>query len=480
MVLLEELFPYAHLVTRALTVLYVLTILTSIGVVISENRNPVKSLAWITVLILLPVVGFVLYLFFGRSLKRFRMISHRKSRRLRNTSLLPQEDGFAAPPVASNRLLASLASRLVDCPLITGNQIEIFTAGEAKMNALVADLEAARHYIHLQYYIIEDDKLGNRIAEVLTRKVSEGVKVRVIYDHVGSFHFTSRFFMRLRKQGVEAYPFLKVTFPELANHANWRNHRKVVVVDGKVGYIGGMNIADRYVEGTRVGPWRDTHLRLVGNAVRALEYSFAVDWYFMRHELLDEPVTQFNQQSSGDTMQVVMSGPTDRWSNIAFIFLRAISMAKKCVYIQTPYFLPNDSLLRTLQAAALSGVDVRLMMPRNPDSRLLEFAAHSYIKECLLSGIKIYFYEPGMLHSKVIIVDDEFVTTGSTNFDFRSFEHNFECNALVYGPDFNSRMKAIFAEDQKQCTRINLAAWKQRSLWRKAVESIARLMAPIL
>ena len=468
MILLDELFPYAHIIFRVLSIIYVLSILTCIGVVISENRNPVKSLAWITVLILLPVAGFVLYLFFGRSLKSVRMISHRKRRRLRNTDRLPEASGAQPTLNEANRSLSSLASRLVDCPVIPGNEVDIFTRGKEKMEALEADLEAAREYIHLQYYIIEDDMLGNRLAEILVRKAQEGVKL------------TSRYFKRLRKQGVEAYPFLKVTFPELANHANWRNHRKVVVIDGEVGYIGGMNIADRYVDGTRKGPWRDTHLRIRGNAVRALQYSFAVDWYFMRHELLDVPLKDYDPSVPGDVMQLVMSGPTDRWSNIGFIFLRALSSAKKCVYVQTPYFLPNDSLLRTLQSVALSGVDVRLMMPRNPDSRLLEFAAHSYIKECLLSGIKVYFYEEGMLHSKVIIVDDEFVTTGSTNFDFRSFEHNFECNVLVYGTDFNRRMKAIFDDDQQHCTRIILANWKKRSLWRKAVESVARLMAPIL
>ena len=480
MVLLDELFPYSHVIFRVISIIYVLSILTCIGVVISENRNPVKSLAWITVLILLPVVGFVLYLFFGRSLKSVRMISHRKRRRLRNTDRLPEAAGALPVLDSSCQSLSSLASRLVDCPVIPGNEVEIFTHGKEKMESLLADLEAAREYIHLQYYIIEDDTLGNLLADLLVRKVQEGVAVRVIYDHVGSFKLTSRYFKRLRKKGVEAYPFLKVTFPELANHANWRNHRKVVVIDGEVGYIGGMNIADRYVEGTKKGTWRDTHLRIRGNAVRALQYSFAVDWYFMRHELLNVPLKDYDPNVPGDAMQVVMSGPTDRWSNVGFIFLRALSSAKKCVYVQTPYFLPNDSLLRTLQSVALSGVDVRLMMPRNPDSRLLEFAAHSYIKECLLSGIKVYFYEEGMLHSKVIIIDDEFVTTGSTNFDFRSIEHNFECNVLVYGEEFNRRMKAIFSDDQQHCTRIILAHWKKRSLWRKAIESVARLMAPIL
>lgn len=475
-----EIFPYAHVVFRVITVLFALTVVTSIGVIISENRNPVKSLAWITVLILLPVVGFVLYLFFGRSMKNVRMISRRHRRRLRGNDRLPHIDENKLGISAQNRQLISLVHSLHGSHVTTGNDIEIFTTGKEKFEALFADIEAATEYIHLQYYIFERDNLGRRMSELLIAKARQGVKVRVIYDHVGSFHLNRSFFNRLRKNGVEAYPFLKVTFPELANHANWRNHRKVVVIDGKVGYIGGMNIADRYVDGNKLGPWRDTHLRIKGNAVGALQYSFAVDWNFMRHELLNVPLKHYEPAVTGNAMQLLMGGPTDRWSNIALAFLRAISCARQCVWVQTPYFLPNDSLLRALQAAALSGVDVRLMMPRRPDSKLLQFSSHSYIKECLQAGIKIYFYEPGMLHSKVIVVDDELVTTGSTNFDFRSFEHNFECNVFVYDKEFARRMKEVLEADERQSTRIYWSQWRRRPLWRKAIESIARLMSPLL
>ncbi|MBR1935179.1 MAG: cardiolipin synthase [Muribaculaceae bacterium] len=473
-------WPFPHIINVILLTFYIITILTTIGVVISENRNPVKSLAWVTVLILLPVLGLFLYLFFGRSPKNMVKIPRRNRRRMRNNHLgSGGKSGGELTLSGENRQLAEMAWQLLSSPVIGGNAIEVFTSGKEKFEALKADLLAAREYIHLQYYIFENDKLGREIRDILVAKVAEGVKVRVIYDHVGSFHLNMSFFSRMRKAGVEIYPFLKVTFPEFANHVNWRNHRKVVVIDGKVGYIGGMNIADRYVDGNRLGQWRDTHLRVTGGAVEALAYSFAVDWYFMRREEIFKQMPQ--APAVGDIgVQLVMSGPVERWSNIAMIFLKAISSAKKTIYLETPYFLPSDSLLKALQAAALSGVDVRVMIPRNPDSRLLRLASASYIKECLQAHIKIYFYDAGMLHSKLIVVDDEFVTTGSTNFDFRSFEHNFEGNLLIYSHEFNKRMRGVFHADLAKCTRVNLGHWKKRPVTQKALESLARLMAPIL
>ena len=286
----------------------------------------------------------------------------------------------------------------------------------------------------------------------------------------------------MKKEGIEVYPFLKVTFPEFANRVNWRNHRKLVVIDGRVGYVGGMNIADRYVTGENGQPaWRDTHLPIEGEAVAGLQYSFAVDWNFMNRELLKETTVHFvpNEEFS-DGMQMMTGGPTDLWNNLSFVLLRAIGSAKRRVWIQTPYFLPNDSLLKALQVASLSKIDVQLMIPRKPDSKLLRYATYSYVKECLLAGIKVFFYEASMLHSKMVIVDDDFVTTGSTNFDFRSLEHNFECNVLVYGRNFNSRMSAIFEDDKENAKRISLVNWHRRPLGQKVLESMSRLLSPIL
>lgn len=484
--ILAELFPYANLLYNVFMVLYVLMVLAVIVVVLGENRNPVKSIAWVLVLLLLPVLGLVIYLIFGRSLKGMKLISHsdlRDLRRLNNFPVHPEaEDGLTD----DSRQLISMVNKLAGPHLFTGNDMQVFTTGQEKFDALKRDIEQARKFIHLQYFIIENDQTGTELIELLMRRAQEGVKVRVLYDYVGSFYVSSRVLKRMREAGIEVHPFLELTLAKMAFRINWRNHRKIVVIDGTVGYVGGMNIADRYVLGDKQWPipWRDTHLRITGSAVAALQYSFAIDWNFTTRTLLTEETKVTNEPPSdpaqGSIMQMMSSGPTNRWHNISFVFFKAITLAKRCVYIQTPYFLPSDALLKALQSAALAGIDVRLMIPRKLDSVMLSLATGSYIKECMLSGIKVYFYEPTVMHAKVVIVDDEFVTTGSTNFDFRSFEHNFEFNALIYSKEFNQLMKDQFEADMQQCTRLSMGKWKQRPLGQKALESIVRLISPIL
>lgn len=481
--ILAELFPYANVLYDIFTVLYVLTVLAVIIVVLSENRNPVKSMAWMLVLVLLPIVGLVIYLVFGRSLKGMRLISRSHLRELRRMNEFPEavnlEDGLAD----SSRQLISLVNKLTGRHLFQGNDIKVFTTGEEKFESLLRDIKEAKEYIYLQYFIIENDDTGRRLIDLLESKARDGVRVKVLYDYVGSFYMRPRVLKRMRAAGIDIHPFMELTFTRFFFRLNWRNHRKVVVIDGRVGYVGGMNIADRYVIGSRKEKaWRDTHLRIEGEAVAALQYSFAIDWDFTTRELLTQPPKYFNHSPEhlDHFVQMVNSGPTSRWNNISFVFLKAITLAKHNLYIQTPYFLPSDPLLKAMQSAALAGVDVRLMIPRKPDSAMLRFATGSYIKECLQAGVKIYFYEPTMMHAKVVIVDDEFVTTGSTNFDFRSFEHNFEFNALIYSKDFNRKMTAIFENDLNCCSRVSMGKWKQRPLIQKAFESVVRLIAPIL
>jgi len=477
---LAELFPYANLVYDILTVLYVLTVLAVIVVVLGENRNPVKSMAWMLVLVLLPVVGLLIYLVFGRSLRGMKLISRSHLRELRRMNDFPEAVSMEEGLNDESRQLITLVNKLTEPHLFDGNGVTVFTTGQDKFEALLSDIAQAREYIHLQYFIIENDTTGRRLIELLQRKAREGVQVRVLYDYVGSFYMRPRVLKQMRAAGIDVHPFMELTFTQFFFRLNWRNHRKIVVIDGKVGYVGGMNIADRYVIGTsRELPWRDTHLRIQGEAVAALQYSFAIDWDFTTRELLTTPPKHFDVQP-GHLVQMVSSGPTSRWNNISIVFLKAITLAKHSIYIQTPYFLPSDSLLKAMQSAALAGIDVRLMIPRRPDSVMLKLATGSYIKECMLAGVKVFFYESGMMHAKVVIIDDEFVTTGSTNFDFRSFEHNFEFNALVYSKEFNSKMKAVFEDDLTQCTRLSMGKWKQRPLVQKALESIVRLISPIL
>jgi len=448
---------------------------------VSENRNPVKSLAWVTVLLVVPMVGVVLYIFFGRNIQNKRIISRRNRRKLRRLGAGGSVDRTRIR--CSERLMQhiNLAYALCGSNYYEGNEVEAFDNGADKFDALLRDIAAAKSYINFQYYIIVDDKIGTRVMDALMERARAGVKVRMIYDHVGSFKLSNRSLHRLKEAGVEAAPFFKVVFPPFGTRINWRNHRKIVVIDGLVGYIGGMNVADRYVDGGRKFPlWRDLHLRVKGPAVYALQQSFAVDWNFMGQPLLEEEPIPLPPCNAGVGMQLVTGGPTTQWMNMTLVFQQAISAARKCIYIQTPYFIPSEGLVQALQVASLSKVDVRLMVPRRSDSDMLRWASNSYIQECLRAGIKIYFFEKGMMHSKAIVVDDDFCTVGSTNFDFRSFEHNFEANMLIYSEKFNAHLKALFMRDLKDCTRITSAAWRRRPWHEKALESIMRLFSPIL
>jgi cardiolipin synthase len=470
-----------HWVYYSLTAIYIVTVLVIMGVILSENRNPVKSLAWVTVLVLLPAFGVILYIFFGRSIKNTRMISRRQRRQLKravsaNAIDVMQLD-YDEPTLQQVRLAKSLTS----ANFYDNNDITVFTNGTAKFAALERDLCAAKHYINLQYYIFEDDNIGNRIADILIDRVQHGVQVRVIYDHVGSFHTRNKFFKRLSDAGIEIYPFFKVAFPPFGTRINWRNHRKICIIDGEIGYIGGMNIADRYIDGgKKFKAWRDSHLRVEGPAVASLQSSFAVDWSFMGKPLLKQQLPCLINTPGNMSAQLIMAGPTSQWSNIEFMFHKAISSAHKRIYLQTPYFLPTEALLTALQTAALAKVDVRVMIPRRSDSNMLRYASFSYIDECLQSGIKVYLYEDGMLHAKSLIIDDEVATVGSTNFDFRSFEHNFEANLFVYSKEFNQRMVDIFLSDMRHSTRIIAANWAKRKRAQKIYESVLRLLAPIL
>ncbi|WP_290377985.1 cardiolipin synthase [Duncaniella muris] len=469
----------------SLMMAYGVLILCVIGIVISENRNPLKALGWIMALLLFPVGGIILYFIFGRSIRNVRMISRRNRRRLlklENTLPLPKLDKGLS---AENRQRIRLAYNIGGANLYTGNQIKIFNNGERHFEELFDDLRHARSYINLQFYIIANDSLGRRLRDILVERAQAGVKVRVIYDYIGSFDARRLdFFRRMKENGGEVHSFFRLSFPSHVNRVNWRNHRKVVVIDGNVGYIGGMNVADRYVRGTGRGKWRDTAARISGPGVAALQYNFAVDWKFMGQPLLCDPVSGIpdgvKDCMRGVTLQMLASGPNDRWGNMTLLFYKAISTARRRIWLQTPYFLPSDGLLKALESVSLAGVDVRVMMPMSADSKILTYASHSYIEECLLAGVKIYLYEAGMLHSKVMIVDDDFSTLGSTNFDFRSMEHNFEENVLLYSAEANEALTRGFEADASECKRLKLADWNRRSRATRALESLCRLLSPIL
>lgn len=409
------------------------------------------------------------------------MISRRNKRRLRQSF---DPSAFVKTPSylpEHLRQLVELGRSLCDARYLPGNRIAIFHNGTDKFESLFRDIANAQKYIHLQYYIIEDDELGCRLKDCLIERAKAGVKIRVIYDHIGSLRVKKCFFRQMQEAGIEVYPFFRVAFPPFATRINWRNHRKICVIDGKIGYVGGMNVANRYVNGGNFARWRDTHMRVSGSGVAALQYSFAVDWSFMGHELLEVPVNfEISADEDAAGMQLLTSGPTSEWSNISMLMLKAIGNAKNRVYIQTPYFLPTESMLRALQAAALAKVDVRVMIPRYSDSAILTYASYSYVLECLRAGIKIYLYNGGMLHSKTMMIDEDFSSIGSANIDFRSFEHNFESTMFVYSHSANADLVRQFMEDLALSERVNLSSWRNRSKVQKAKESILRLLSPVL
>lgn len=466
----------------ALVAAYSVTVLSIVGIILSENRNPLKSLAWVTVLMLFPVGGIILYIFFGRSIKNTHMISRRNRRRLLEHRREPGVSATMPRQGLDNRQQIQLARSLVGAEYYDGNHVDIFTSCDEKLDTLLSDIADAKEYIHLQYYIIEDDSTGRRLGDALIAAARRGVKVRVIYDDIGSRGMTRRFLKTLRAEGIEINPFFRVTFPPFGSRINWRNHRKIGIIDGRYGYIGGMNIADRYMTGGKFDCWRDTHLRISGPAVAALQYAFAVDWNFMGKPLLSEVAGQDRllPPGHGAGIQLVTSGPTSRWSNVAMVMLKAIGNAKRRIYLQTPYFLPTEVLLKALQMAALARVDVRVMLPDHSDSMILTAASASFVEECLRAGVKFFFYTKGMLHAKTMIVDDEFVTVGSTNFDFRSFEHNFEANVVIHSRYVNNRFAEIFLDDMAYCRRVKMSEWRRRHPAKKVIESVVRLLSPIL
>lgn len=466
--------------------LYFATVFAVVIIVISENRNPVRSLAWVTVLSVVPVIGLILYFVFGRDISTKRVVPRKIKRKLRKMEMKQRMGADQRNQLEeSSRQLVKMGEQLSISVLHGDCDATLFVEGGEKYEALLADLSAATKSILIEYYIIEKNGIGQRLKEVLCDRARNGVDVHLIYDPVGCYGIKKSYWKELRKAGVEVSSFSSVKFPRFGTRINWRVHRKICVIDDKIGYIGGMNIADRYADGGKeFDMWRDMHLRVTGSIVSSLKVSFIIDRSFIKeNNPLVEGWDDVEKDISIDgnmKMQLVTGGPTSQWSNIELMFIHAIGAAKKRIFIATPYFLPSNGLLNALQAAALSGTDVRIMIPKRSDSIMLTMASSSYISQCLQSGIKVYLFQAGMLHSKLLLVDDEMVSIGSTNFDFRSFEHNFEANLFIYSQEFNNKVAEQFISDQKLSERVDPERWANRSFLYKCKESVARLFAPIL
>lgn len=465
----------------AFQLLYITTAIGVIVVIITENRNPLKTITWTLILVFLPLVGLIIFYFFGEDGRRQRLISHKMYKRLNRKSIERYEKTEPVVVPSEYAGLVNLIKKLKGSGLYGGNKITFYTNGSEKLEALLDEIAKAEKFIHVQYYIFLDDETGRRVRDALIKKAEQGVKVRLIYDDVGSWKAKRRFFDDMQAYGIEVQPFLKVNIRFLASRVNYRNHRKVVIIDGQVGFVGGMNIADRYVQGINGGIWRDSHLKIEGKAVAALQKAFIVDWYYSRKEFLKSDYFFPTVQPQGDNlMQVLTAGPIGLYKSIHLAFLQAIYNAKKSIYIQTPYFIPTDTLMLAIQTAALRGVDVRLMIPRKSDSTFVQLATQAFLKEVLDAKVKVYFFDAGFLHSKLMIVDDDLIITGSANMDIRSFEHNFEIDLFVYNKDTCDTAKQIFFDDMNHSSLLLSDEWGKRSKMQRFKESVVRLFSPLL
>lgn len=365
-----------------------------------------------------------------------------------------------------------------DAILTQKNEVGVFTDGHKKFDALMEDIEHARDHIHVQYYILREDGLGRKLIDALTQKAEQGVKVRVLYDHMGSRGITRRFFKDLRDAGGQVEAF----FPFL--HYNYRNHRKLVMIDGAIAYIGGFNVGDEYLGlNPRFGYWRDTHLRVAGKAAHAVQTRFILDWNqaSKNHDITyEDRYFPMVQEQGNVAMQIVSSGPDSEWEQIKNGYVKMIFAAKKYIYLQTPYFIPDDTLLDAMKIVALSGVDVRIMIPNKPDHMFVYWATYFNIGELLQTGVKVYIYQNGFIHAKTIVVDDQQATVGTANVDVRSFRLNFEVNAFLYNRKQAQDLRKVFEGDMDLSTELTLEDYRNRSVYTKIKESISRLLSPIL
>lgn len=465
-------------------VLYELLVVAAIVHVLMDNRQPDRTIAWALIIFFVPFAGIIFYLFFGVNTRKERLISKRSMDKLTKSSMLSFVEQRNLKVDKRHRPLVDLyVNQDLSLPF-KDNKTDIFTSGEAFFQSLINDISHAKHHIHIDMYIWEDDTIGNKVADALIAKAKEGVAVRVVYDDVGCWRVSQRFFNRMSREGIYVQPFMPVRFPTLTRRVNYRNHRKVIVIDGQVGYIGGMNIADRYVHGIGDQEWRDTMLRIVGGAVYGLQRTFLIDWYFVSRTLITDsdyyPPVKL-QQPNDCVAQVVTSSPAADFPNIMQGYVRIIMEAKNYVYIQTPYFMPNEPVLFALKTAALGGVDVRIMVPERCDAFFVEWASRSYLREVVEAGVKVYLYRAGFLHSKTLICDDSIVACGSTNVDFRSFENNFEANIFIYNEVEALRHKNIFLDDQRHSISLRRIKKRMRPpflihFW----ESVVRLFSPLM
>ncbi|MDF1507454.1 cardiolipin synthase [Robertmurraya sp. DFI.2.37] len=457
-------------------------------VIFLENRHPSQTLTWLVVLGSFPLIGFIFYLLFGRNHSKEKMF--REKYLLDKQTFLKIEGDIDYSIVErveemapDEKKLFFLAQKLGNSPISFRTETRILTNGEETFKEIIHALKQATHHIHLEYYIVRHDQIGSKLKDILISKVREGVKVRFLYDAVGSWMLSKGYIKEMRTAGIEMIPFGPVHIPFLNNKFNFRNHRKIIVIDGSIGFVGGLNIGDEYLGWSRhFGHWRDTHLWIRGEAVRSLQLIFLQDWYYMTGKslLTAEYLSPLLIENDHGGVQLIAGGPDNEWSVIKNIFFSMITSAKKSVWIASPYFIPDEDIFSAIKIAALSGIDVKLLVPNKPDKRIVFHASRSYFPALLEAGVKIYEYEKGFMHSKLMIVDDSIASIGTSNMDMRSFHLNFEVNAFLYHTRSTKNLARQFELDLQDASLLNLEEFKKRHLGYRLMESLSRLLSPFL
>lgn len=481
-----------NFISFSVSAILVLNIFLAIALIFLERRDATSTWAWLMVLFFIPFFGFIIYLMLGRRLREKHLFRWEGRSKIGIDQLIDYqidsiEDNtldFRHRETEHYKDMIYLHLRNNDAVLTQDNDVEIFNDGSAKFDSLIKDLEMAKDHIHFQYYIIRLDNLGKRLLDVLIRKAKQGVQVRLLYDDMGSRNVRKRHFNELIKHGGQVEAFFPAILPLINPRLNYRNHRKIVVIDGRIGYIGGFNVGDEYLGlKKKFGYWRDTHLRIEGSALHPIQTRFILDWnQASANQDIEYADSYFPMiPLKGDvSMQIVSSGPDSEWEQIKDGYLKMIFRAKKYIYIQSPYFIPDVSFLDALRIACLSGVDVRIMIPNKPDHIFVYWATYSNVGYLLKAGAKIYIYENGFLHAKQIVVDDEVSTVGTANIDVRSFKLNFEVNAFIYDSVKSRELAELFEQDMLLSTELTLDMYNERSVMIKIKESMANLISPIL
>lgn len=472
--------------------LIIWNMLFAIIIVFFERRNPKSVWAWLLLLYFIPVLGFVFYLFLGTDMHKRKMFRIKEVEDNLNDMIHRQEYNLkTGSPETVNSDISGYTDLVMynletnGAMLSDENDVDYYIDGNAKFDALIADMEKAEKFIHIQYYIIRNDVLFQRICEVLTRKAREGVEVRLLFDAMGCRTVRHSFWKKLNEQGVKTAEFFPASLRRLHLRLNYRNHRKIVVIDNKVAYVGGFNIGKEYIDlDKKFGHWRDTHLRIRGEAVLTLQLRFLLDWSYASKEDMSGKGNLFQAPEPGVRdhcrMQIISSGPDNTAQQIRDNYLRLIHKAQESIYIQTPYFIPDEAMLSALIIAVHSGIDVNIMIPCKPDHPFIYWATYSYIGDLVMAGAKCYIYENGFLHSKGIIVDDRVLSYGTANMDIRSFALNFEVNAVIYNSRKAREMVDIFRNDLKYCTQLTKDLYASRKLVVRFKEQVCRLLSPLL